>query len=82
MVTGHGIRTACSCLGGSRHLPGIRLTPADRETLLDHYRRSAAPDVRLRAHILLPLGAGRPWATISAALFCSPSTVSRWKARP
>jgi len=59
----------------------IHLTPAERQALLDHYRRSASPDVRLRAHILLLLGAGHPWATISAVLFCSLSTVSRWKRR-
>jgi transposase len=48
---------------------------------LDHYRRSADPDVRLRAHLLLLLSAGHPWATVSAVLFCSLSTISRWKAR-
>jgi transposase len=57
------------------------LTPSDRQTLLGHYRRSADPDVRLRAHILLVLDAGHPWATISAVLFCSLSTISRWKRR-
>jgi putative transposase len=59
----------------------IRLSSADRNTLLRHYRRAADPDVRLRAHILLLLAAGHPWATISAVLFCSLSTISRWKAR-
>jgi putative transposase len=59
----------------------IRLTPAGRQALLDHYRRSADPEVRLRAHILLLLDAGLPWATISAVLFCSPSAIGRWKAR-
>jgi putative transposase len=57
------------------------LTPADRRDLLDHYRRPAEPDVRLRAHILLLLDDGHPWATIRAVLFCSLGTISRWKAR-
>ena len=59
----------------------IHLTSAERHQLLGHYRCSADPDVRLRAHILLLLGAGHPWATVCAVLFCSPSTVSRWKQR-
>jgi transposase len=59
----------------------FRLAPAERKVLLAHYRRSAEPDVRLRAHILLLLDAGHPWATVSAVLFCSLATISRWKAR-
>jgi putative transposase len=59
----------------------ISLTPAERQTLLGQYRRSADPEVRLRAHILLLLHAGHPWATISAVLFCSFSTISRWSRR-
>jgi transposase len=59
----------------------ILLGPADRQDLLDYYRRSSDPGVRLRAHILLLLDAGHPWATISAVLFCSPGTISRWKRR-
>jgi transposase len=59
----------------------IRLTTAGRKVLLGHYRRSADPNVRLRAHILLLLDAGCPWATISAVLFCSLATISRWKTR-
>lgn len=57
------------------------LTPADRRDLLDHYRRPVEPDVRLRAHILLLLDDGLPWATIRAVLFCSLGTISRWKAQ-
>src|SRR5262249_54788012 len=49
--------------------------------LLGHYRRAADPDVRHRAHILLLLDAGHQWATVSAVLFCSFSTISRWKRR-
>src|SRR5215212_6437868 len=62
-------------------MPSILLTPADRQTLLDHYRRSADPQVRLRAHILLLLAAGYPWAMVSAVLFCSPSTINLWSRR-
>lgn len=62
-------------------MPSIHLAPADRLQLLDCYRRAAAPEVRFRAHILLLLGAGHPWATVSAVLFCSLSTVSRWRRR-
>ena len=66
--------------------PGLTMTSIDlpqgaRKALLDHYRRAADPEVRLRAHILLLLDAGHPWATISAVLFCSLSTISRWKQR-
>jgi transposase len=59
----------------------ICLPPSAHKALLDLYRRSAEPEVRLRAHILLLLWADHPWATISAVLFCSSSTISRWKAR-
>src|SRR2546423_1510408 len=57
------------------------LPPADRRDLLDHYRRPVEPDVRLRAHILLLLDDGLPWATIRAVLFCSLGTIGRWKRR-
>ena len=59
----------------------IHLTPSDRQVLLGHYRRSASPDVRFRAHLLLLPGAGHPWATVSAVLFCSFSAISRWQRR-
>src|SRR3954471_6445831 len=62
-------------------MPSIRLAPGDRQTLLVHYRRSADAEVRLRAHILLLLDAGYPWATVCAVLFCSLDTISRWKRR-
>src|SRR4051794_13914255 len=68
-------------LCGYRPMPSIPLNPTDRQAILGHYRRSADPDVRFRAHILLLLDAGHPWATICAVLFCSSSTVSRWKRR-
>ena len=60
-------------------MPSIHLTPAERQDLLAHDRRSADPEVRLRSHILLLLDAGHPWATVGAVLFCSASTISRWK---
>jgi len=59
----------------------IHLTPAERQELLGYYRRAADHEARLRAHILLLLDAGHPWATISAVLFCSLSTIHRWKRR-
>ena len=62
-------------------MPNIHLTAAQRQGLLDCYRRSADHEVRLRAHILLLLDAGHSWVTVSAVLFCSSSTISRWKQR-
>jgi len=59
----------------------IRLTAEDRNTLLDHYRSDPDPQVRLRAHILLLLAGGYPWATVAAVLFTSPDTIARWKGR-
>jgi transposase len=59
----------------------IRLTAEDRNTLLDHYRGDPDPQVRLRAHILLLLAGGYPWATIAAVLFTSPDTIARWRTR-
>jgi transposase len=59
----------------------IHLTPAQRQELLDLYRRSTEPDVAHRAHIVLLLDAGHPWATVGAVLFCSLGTISRWKRR-
>ncbi|MDB5311737.1 MAG: transposase, partial [Gemmataceae bacterium] len=59
----------------------LQLTTAQRQDLLDHYRRSNDPDVQHRAHLLLLLADGHPWATIRTVLFCSLGTISRWKAR-
>jgi hypothetical protein len=64
-----------------RVMPGVHLLPAERQALLGLYRASSDPDIRLRAHILLLLDAGHPWATVSAILICSVSTISRWKWR-
>jgi len=59
----------------------IRLTDDERNTLLDTYRSDPDPQLRLRAHIILLLGQGLPWATIAAVLFCSSRTIARWKGR-
>ena len=59
----------------------ISLCPRDRKALLGLCRRSADPQVRLRAHILLLLDEGHPWALIAAVLFTSASTINRWRAR-
>jgi hypothetical protein len=59
----------------------IHLTRAEGQGLLGYHCRAADPAVRLRAHILLLQGAGYPWVTITAVLFCSVSTVSRCKRR-
>ena len=67
--------------GMGRPVAGIRLTPPERCTLLGHDRRSVDPDVRLRAQVLLRLDAGYSWATVRAVLFCSASTISRWRRR-
>jgi putative transposase len=53
----------------------------ERQDLLDHYRRSDDAAIRHRAHILLLLADGHPWTTIGTVLFCSLSTISRWKRR-
>jgi transposase len=59
----------------------IHLKPSERKTLLEHYRKSADPGVRLRAHILLLLTDGYPWSQITAMLYTSTSTICRWKDR-
>ncbi len=60
----------------------IALTPDERHTLLDYYRSPLRdPELRLRAHIILLLAQGYPWATIAAVLFCSARTIGRWQKR-
>jgi hypothetical protein len=59
----------------------IRLPGRDRKALLDVYRRGSDPEQRLRAHILLLLDDGVAWAVITAVLYTSTTTVSRWKKR-
>jgi transposase len=62
-------------------MTSVRLTAADRNALLGHYRSDPDLQVRLRAHILLLLGDGHTWATIIAVLYTSPATIARWKRR-
>ena len=59
----------------------IRLTPKQRKSLLDVLRHGQRPEQRLRAHILLLLDDGQPWALIAAVLFTSSSTINRWRTR-
>jgi transposase len=59
----------------------IRLRPAERKALTEEFRRAATADRRLRAHILLLLDDGHPWALIAAVLFTSSSTINRWRRR-
>lgn len=59
----------------------ISLHRRDRNALLDLYRRTNDPQIRLRAHILLLLAEGYPWALIAAVLFTSASTINRWQQR-
>ncbi len=59
----------------------IHLKPSERKTLLQHYRKSTDPSVRLRAHILLLLADDRPWSQIAAMLYTSTNTIRRWKDR-
>src|SRR5581483_1561233 len=59
----------------------IRLRPRDRKALLWECRRGTDPDRRLRAHVLLLLDDGHPWALIAAVLFTSSSTINRWRRR-
>ena len=61
--------------------PSLALAPDQRQALLDRYRTDPDPEVRFRAHILLLLAAGRPWADIQAILFCSSRTIDRWLKR-
>lgn len=59
----------------------IHLREDQRNDLLDHYRRSPDPAVRLRAHLILLLADGWTWATIVAVLYTSSSTIRRWQQR-
>ena len=59
----------------------ISLSPVQRTTLLDRYRRDPDPEVRFRSHILLLLDDGHTWVTVAAMLFCSSRTIDRWVKR-
>jgi putative transposase len=59
----------------------IVLRGGQRNRLLQLYRSEPDPAVRLRAHLILLLADGHPWALIAAVLFCSTATIARWKDR-
>jgi putative transposase len=59
----------------------ISLSPEQRASLLDRYRKDPEPEVRFRAHILLLLDDGHPWTTVASLLFCSSRTIDRWVKR-
>jgi putative transposase len=62
----------------------IVLGGSQRKRLLAVYRGKEAnvpAEARLRAHIILLLSAGRPWAEVADVLFCSTATIARWKER-
>ena len=59
----------------------ITLDPEQRRVLLDRSRTDPEPEVRFRAHALLLLDDGHPWATVAAMLFCSSRTIDRWVRR-
>ena len=52
-----------------------------RPALMELYRSSSDPALRLRAHILLLLADGQPWSLIVTMLYCSTATIARWKER-
>jgi putative transposase len=62
-------------------MTSIRLTADQRKELLEQYRHAPDPRVCRRAHILLLLADGHPWASIAAVLYTSPDTIARWKRR-
>jgi transposase len=59
----------------------IDLSPEQRASLLDRYRKDPDPEVRFRSHILLLLADGHTWAIVCSLLFCSSRTIDRWVKR-
>jgi putative transposase len=59
----------------------LRITARERQALIEQYRKGANCRVRLRAHIILLLAEGYPWALIAGVLWCSTRTIARWKSR-
>ena len=59
----------------------LSLTTAQRDELLQVYRKDPDPELRFRAHLILLLAEGYTWDTIEAMLFCSSRTLDRWKKR-
>ena len=60
---------------------GLDLTSERRTALLDLYRGCPDPDVRSRSHMLLLLGDGQTWATVSTLLYRSSRAIDRWVKR-
>lgn len=69
-------------LGGQVH---GRQYPAPRRRTQDRLARPAGcgtdPEFWLRAHILLLLDDGQPWALLVDVLFTSTTTINRWRKR-
>jgi transposase len=61
--------------------PSIVLQPAERQELLDLYRKHTDPEVRFRSHILLLLADGHSWQQVGDVLYCSSRTIDRWVKR-
>jgi len=59
----------------------VCLSPEQRASLLDRYRKAPEPEVRFRSHILLLLDDGHSWVTVASLLFCSSRTIDRWVKR-
>jgi len=59
----------------------IHLQPSQRKTLLNVYRKTTDPAIRLRAHILLLLAEGYTWSLIAGMLYTSTHTIHRCKHR-
>src|SRR5262245_62136737 len=59
----------------------IVLAADERKALLDLYRRGTDPEVARRAHMVLLLADGFPWAVITAVLFTSTSTIAAGQQR-
>ena len=59
----------------------IALRGRQRCCLMELYRCHPDPALRLRAHIILLLADGHPWARIAAMLYCSTATIARWQER-
>ena len=59
----------------------IVLRGGPRNRLLQLYRSEPDPAVRLRAHLVLLLADGHPWALIATVLYCSTATIARWRDR-
>jgi putative transposase len=59
----------------------IRLRPQERKTLWKIVRSAPTHEQRVRAHLLILLADGHPWALVIAVLGTSSSTINRWRRR-